>query len=145
MLTIPRGRGRGVSIAFDAAAQKAGMVKTRLRYMGNAYAIGDGDLFPVFFPQYIGRYGGTQILGYIDLYIVPFDTWWANIVNQFDKKRGHGGCVIGMYLANFRSTIVAPAFLAADQAGIDDWAAKIADLMRQIFQPGRSLSDIMQR
>ena len=40
--------------------------------------------------------------------------------------------------------MVAPAFLATDQAGIDDWAAKIADLMRQIVQPGRSLSDIMR-
>lgn len=142
-MATPRGRGRGVSIAFDAAAQKAGMTKTKLRHMGNAYAIGDGNLFPVFFPQYIGRYGGTQILGYIKLYIESFEMWWTDIVNRFDKRRDKGSCVIGIYVANFRSMMVAPAFLATDQAGIDDWAAKIADLMQQIFQPGRSLSDIM--
>jgi hypothetical protein len=141
-LRTPRGRGRYVSIAFDAAARKAGMAKLRLRHFGDVYAIGDGDIFPVFTPQYIGHHGGTSILGSIWLYIKKFELWWADIVDKFPKKQGCDGYVMGIYISNFLSMGV-EIFLANEQDRIDEWAEKIVSLSRQIFDPGRELLDII--
>jgi hypothetical protein len=146
MLAIPRGRGRNVSFAFDAAAQKAGMIKTKLRHMGQAYAIGDGDVFKVFFPQYIGRHGGTMILGGIGIYFTEFENWWSDILDLFDnKRRKNDGCVLGIYISNFEPMWGAPAFLAADRAGIDNWAKGIVELAHQICNPNDDLFDVVCR
>ena len=37
----------------------------------------------------------------------------------------------------------APAFFATETAEIEEWAAKIAELARQIFEPGRDVFDIV--
>jgi hypothetical protein len=141
-LSAPRGRGRAVSIVFDAAAQKVGMVKTKLPRMGSAYAVGEGNLFPVFFPRFIGRWGGTQISGGIGLYVKPFEFWWADITSRFIKSDELDSPVIGIYILNFLS-IDSTAFLATEQAEIEERAAKIADLARQIFDPGKDVFDIV--
>jgi len=142
-LRAPRGRGRAVSIVFDAAAQKSGMTKAKLKGIGNAYALGKGDLFPVFFPQYIGRWGGTQILGVIGLYVEPFELWWLDIVSKFKRTNRSGGIIIGIYISNFRSMMGATAFYVTEQAEIEEWAAKITELARQIFEPGKDVFDIV--
>ena len=142
-MSAPRGRGRAVSIAFDAAARKVGMAKAKLRHMGSPYVMGDGDSFPVFYPKYIGRWGGTQIVGGIGLYVRPFESWWADLVDMFNKTTRDQGPVIGIYILNFRSMMGAPALLASETAEIEEWAAKIASLARQIFPPERDIFDII--
>ncbi|HEX4179318.1 MAG TPA: hypothetical protein VHY32_00855 [Caulobacteraceae bacterium] len=119
------------------------MTKTKLRRMGSPYAVGEGDLFPVFFPHYIGRWGGTQILGNIGLYVKPFELWWLDITSKFRKNDEMDGPIIGIYISNFRSMIGASAFLATEQVEIEDWAAKIAELAHQIFEPGKDVFDIV--
>jgi hypothetical protein len=143
MLRAPRGRGRAVSIVFDAAAQKVGMKKTKLRHMGSAYVMGEGDCLPVFCPRYVGRWGGTQIFGYIGLYVQPFESWWGDIVDMFNKRTNDDGPVIGIFMSNFPSMMGTPALLASEPAEIEEWAAKITSLARQIFPPDRDIFDIM--